>query len=159
MHSQEGDTSRAKPAPRLYREALARLGVAPYEAVAFEDSPSGIRAARTAGVRCVAVPNTMTAQGATPADHDDPGGRRDVRPAGPTLHGRAVRALAQGVADHIVQAVHDERATRAGRYQEGTTAGGDAEFPVDVLAERVAWEYLKAQGRRSPCTPRARGSA
>ncbi|MFI1840066.1 HAD-IA family hydrolase [Streptomyces olivaceoviridis] len=70
------------PPPGLYREALARLGVAPYEAVAFEDSPSGIRAARTAGVRCVAVPNTMTAQGATPADHDDPGGRRDVRPAG-----------------------------------------------------------------------------
>ncbi|MGW4548000.1 HAD family hydrolase [Streptomyces violaceorubidus] len=61
IHSPEGDTSRAKPTPHLYREALARLGVAPDEAIAFEDSPSGVRAAHAAGVRCVAVPNAMTA--------------------------------------------------------------------------------------------------
>ncbi|GHH87480.1 haloacid dehalogenase [Streptomyces sulfonofaciens] len=60
IHSAEGDTARAKPAPHLYREALERLGVRPDEAVAFEDSPNGVRAARAAGVRCVAVPNTMT---------------------------------------------------------------------------------------------------
>ncbi|ATL85259.1 Yktc1 [Streptomyces malaysiensis subsp. malaysiensis] len=52
----------------------------------------------------------------------------------------------QGVADRIWRAVRDDRTTRAGRYLEGTTAGGDAEFPVDVLAERVAWEYLVASG-------------
>jgi myo-inositol-1(or 4)-monophosphatase len=52
----------------------------------------------------------------------------------------------QGVADRIWHAVRDDRTTRAGRYLEGTTAGGDAEFPVDVLAERVAWEYLVASG-------------
>ncbi|MCC4319588.1 MULTISPECIES: HAD family hydrolase [Streptomyces] len=61
LHSPEGDTSRAKPSPHLYREALERLSLAPDEAIAFEDSPSGVRAARAAGVRCVAVPNTMTA--------------------------------------------------------------------------------------------------
>ncbi|MCD9589528.1 inositol monophosphatase family protein [Streptomyces sp. 8ZJF_21] len=57
-----------------------------------------------------------------------------------------MRALVQGVADRIWRAVRDDRTTRAGRYLEGTTAGGDAEFPVDVLAERVAWEYLVASG-------------
>jgi putative hydrolase of the HAD superfamily len=61
VHSPEGDPTRAKPSPHLYREALERLGLAPGEAIAFEDSPSGVRAARAAGVRCVAVPNTMTA--------------------------------------------------------------------------------------------------
>ncbi|MFJ4918757.1 HAD family hydrolase [Streptomyces sp. NPDC088725] len=61
IHSPEGETARAKPAPDLYLEALARLGMRPEEVVAFEDSPGGVRAARAAGVRCVAVPNTMTA--------------------------------------------------------------------------------------------------
>jgi beta-phosphoglucomutase-like phosphatase (HAD superfamily) len=31
------------------------------EAVAFEDSPNGIAAAKAAGLRCVAVPNPITA--------------------------------------------------------------------------------------------------
>ncbi|GHH87484.1 inositol monophosphatase [Streptomyces sulfonofaciens] len=57
-----------------------------------------------------------------------------------------MKALVQGVADRIWEAVRDDRTTRAGRYLEGKTAGGDAEFPVDVLAEQVAWDYLKASG-------------
>ncbi|WP_030190911.1 inositol monophosphatase family protein [Streptomyces violaceorubidus] len=57
-----------------------------------------------------------------------------------------MRALVQGVADRIWQAVRDDRATRSGRYVEGITAGGDAEFPVDVLAERVAWDFLQESG-------------
>jgi len=32
----------------------------PGEALAFEDSPAGIRAAKRAGIRCVAMPNPMT---------------------------------------------------------------------------------------------------
>jgi HAD superfamily hydrolase (TIGR01509 family) len=51
----------------LYRHALALLGVASEEAVAFEDSPSGLEAARRAGIACVAVPNEIT-RGATFAD-------------------------------------------------------------------------------------------
>ncbi len=54
------DPSRAKPHPHLYLEALDRLGVAAGEAVAFEDSPNGVRAARAAGIFCVAVPNEVT---------------------------------------------------------------------------------------------------
>ncbi len=52
--------ARAKPAPALYLEALEVLGVAASEAVAFEDSPNGVRAAKAAGVFCVAVPNEVT---------------------------------------------------------------------------------------------------
>ncbi len=55
------DVANTKPAPDLYRAAVAALGVAPDEAVAFEDSPNGIIAAKGAGLRCVAVPNALTA--------------------------------------------------------------------------------------------------
>jgi HAD superfamily hydrolase (TIGR01509 family) len=52
----------AKPAPDLYLEACAGLGVDAAEAVAVEDSPHGIAAAKAAGLRCVAVPNELTGQ-------------------------------------------------------------------------------------------------
>ncbi|WP_273940675.1 HAD family hydrolase [Kutzneria chonburiensis] len=49
-----------KPAPDAYLAALDKLGATAAEAIAFEDSPIGIRAARQAGIRCVAVPNAVT---------------------------------------------------------------------------------------------------
>jgi beta-phosphoglucomutase-like phosphatase (HAD superfamily) len=55
------DVVRTKPAPDLYLSAVAALGVAPREAVAFEDSANGIAAAKDAGLLCVAVPNALTA--------------------------------------------------------------------------------------------------
>jgi HAD superfamily hydrolase (TIGR01509 family) len=54
------DETRAKPRPDLYLEALDVLGVAAAEAVAFEDSPNGVSAARAARIFCVAVPNAAT---------------------------------------------------------------------------------------------------
>ena len=56
-----GDTERAKPRPDLYLEALDRLELKPHEAIAFEDSPNGVTAAKAAGLICVAVPNPITA--------------------------------------------------------------------------------------------------
>ena len=56
----DGDPARAKPAPTLYLEALEFLDVTPGEAVAFEDSPNGVRAAKAAGIFCIAVPNDVT---------------------------------------------------------------------------------------------------
>ncbi len=56
----DGDPARAKPAPTLYLEALELLDVTPGEAVAFEDSPNGVLAAKAAGVFCVAIPNEVT---------------------------------------------------------------------------------------------------
>lgn len=41
-----------KPHPQVYQLALQRLGVAPHEAFALEDSPNGLRAARDAGITC-----------------------------------------------------------------------------------------------------------
>ena len=57
-----GDGERAKPEPDLYRAVLEDFQVKPEEAVAFEDSPNGILAAKRAGLRCVAVPNPLTAK-------------------------------------------------------------------------------------------------
>lgn len=52
-------TERHKPHPDLYQLALRRLGCRPGDALAFEDSPVGVRAARAAGVPCVAVANAV----------------------------------------------------------------------------------------------------
>lgn len=51
---------RKKPDPKLYLSACEALGVAPERAVAFEDSPNGILAAKRAGMTAVAVPNSVT---------------------------------------------------------------------------------------------------
>jgi HAD superfamily hydrolase (TIGR01509 family) len=56
----DGDPARAKPAPLLYEEALALLGVSPAEGVAIEDSPNGVTAAKAAGLVAVAFPNPIT---------------------------------------------------------------------------------------------------
>ena len=55
------DVEQTKPDPALYRVALKRLGARPEEGIALEDSSNGIRAAKAAGLFCVAVPNAMTA--------------------------------------------------------------------------------------------------
>ena len=49
-----------KPDPALYLLALDKLGVSADEAIAFEDSPNGILAAKRAGLFCVAIPNPLT---------------------------------------------------------------------------------------------------
>jgi len=46
-----------KPAPDVYLEAARRLGAAPERCAAVEDSHGGIRSAKAAGLRVVAVPN------------------------------------------------------------------------------------------------------
>lgn len=50
------DVEHAKPAPDLYLLACERLGVEPSDALALEDSPSGVAAAKAAGLTCIAVP-------------------------------------------------------------------------------------------------------
>ena len=54
------DVARGKPAPDLYLAALEALGAGPEEAIAVEDSPNGVTAAKAAGLYCVAVPNSVT---------------------------------------------------------------------------------------------------
>ena len=50
------DVAHAKPAPDMYLLACARLGVPPADALALEDSASGVAAAKAAGLTCIAVP-------------------------------------------------------------------------------------------------------
>ena len=54
------DVTRTKPDPELYLAAVTAVGVDPAEAVAFEDSENGVRAAKAAGLYCVAVPAELT---------------------------------------------------------------------------------------------------
>ena len=51
------EVERGKPAPDVYLEAALRLGVAPERCAAVEDSHAGIRSAKAAGMRVVAIPN------------------------------------------------------------------------------------------------------
>ncbi len=51
------EVAAGKPAPDVFLEAARRLGVAPERCAAVEDSANGLRAARAAGMRVVAIPN------------------------------------------------------------------------------------------------------
>jgi HAD superfamily hydrolase (TIGR01509 family) len=54
---QASDTvERPKPAPDMYAAAARELGIDPADCLAFEDSGTGARAARDAGMRLIAIP-------------------------------------------------------------------------------------------------------
>jgi HAD superfamily hydrolase (TIGR01509 family) len=51
------DDAAPKPDPQIYRLASERLGAPPERSVAVEDSPTGVQAARSAGLSCIGVPS------------------------------------------------------------------------------------------------------
>jgi HAD superfamily hydrolase (TIGR01509 family) len=51
------EVERGKPAPDVFLETARRLEIAPERCAAVEDSGNGIRAARAAGMRVIAIPN------------------------------------------------------------------------------------------------------
>jgi HAD superfamily hydrolase (TIGR01509 family) len=55
------EVPKTKPAPDVYLRAAEKIGVAPADATALEDSATGIIAAKSAGLRAIAVPNRFTA--------------------------------------------------------------------------------------------------
>jgi len=57
----QGDYARGKPAPDPFLTAAARLGVAPGDCLALEDSHNGVRAAHAAGMMTVMVPDLLHA--------------------------------------------------------------------------------------------------
>ena len=63
------DTDRHKPDPTPYLKVLEDLGAKADEAIALEDSPNGVAAAKAAGIFCVAVPNPITCR--LPLEHAD----------------------------------------------------------------------------------------
>ena len=56
-----GGALAGKPEPAVYLEACRRLDVAPSLALALEDSPNGVAAAKAAGMACLAGPCAVTA--------------------------------------------------------------------------------------------------
>ncbi|MCY1664414.1 HAD family hydrolase [Rhizobium sp. SL86] len=54
-----GDYPRGKPHPDPYLEAARRLGIAPADCLALEDSFNGIRSAASAGMMAVMVPDML----------------------------------------------------------------------------------------------------
>ncbi|MCP8615681.1 HAD family hydrolase [Salirhabdus salicampi] len=54
------DVEMVKPDPALYRNVIKAFGIKPSEAIAFEDSANGLKAAIGAGLNCVIVPNKVT---------------------------------------------------------------------------------------------------
>ncbi len=54
------EVGQGKPAPDVYLLAARRLGVRPEACAALEDSENGVRAATSAGMRCIAVPSALT---------------------------------------------------------------------------------------------------
>lgn len=53
------DVKNKKPFPDIYLEAARRTGYTPGECLVIEDAPSGIKAAKSAGCRCLAVTTTF----------------------------------------------------------------------------------------------------
>ena len=63
------DVDKSKPAPDSYIAAVERLGVGAASAVAIEDAPLGILAARTAGLRTIGITTSYPRRALTDANH------------------------------------------------------------------------------------------
>jgi beta-phosphoglucomutase len=59
---------RGKPFPDVFLHAARGLGVEPEACLAFEDAPAGLTAARTAGMRCVGITTTFSAESLADAE-------------------------------------------------------------------------------------------
>jgi len=62
------DVQQLKPHPEVYLKVASTLGVSPSECVVFEDSQSGVRAAKAAGMFCVGVLTSFSSADLAHAD-------------------------------------------------------------------------------------------
>jgi HAD superfamily hydrolase (TIGR01509 family) len=62
------DVKRGKPDPEIFFAAARSLGKKSGDCIVIEDSPNGVKAARAAGMRCIAVTNTFRAEDLGEAD-------------------------------------------------------------------------------------------
>jgi beta-phosphoglucomutase-like phosphatase (HAD superfamily) len=97
------DVEHGKPNPEIYQLVARELGVAASECLVIEDSPTGVKAALSAGMHVVAVSTPFTREGLH---------RADLLPTGHIVDDPA--DLIQ-VVEHVVS----QHATRAGA-QEST---------------------------------------
>jgi len=64
-------TTHPKPHPEIYLKTAERLGVDPAACAVFEDSYVGIEAAKRAGMKCVAIASTFSAEDLRRETHAD----------------------------------------------------------------------------------------
>lgn len=64
------EVTRCKPDPEIYLTAAQKLGLAPAECVVFEDAEAGIEAAKSAGIKVVALATTFTREFLARTDAD-----------------------------------------------------------------------------------------
>jgi HAD superfamily hydrolase (TIGR01509 family) len=62
------DVKRKKPDPELFLAAAERMGIEPARCVVIEDAPDGVKAAKAAGSKCIAVTNSTAAEKLAEAD-------------------------------------------------------------------------------------------
>jgi beta-phosphoglucomutase family hydrolase len=62
------EVSESKPSPQIYLLAAEKLQATPNDCVVIEDSPLGVKAAKTAGMKCLAVTNTHHRENLQEAD-------------------------------------------------------------------------------------------
>ena len=65
------EITHAKPDPEIYLKTAGKLGVKPADCAVFEDSFVGIEAAKRAGMKCVAVASTFSAEDLRRETHAD----------------------------------------------------------------------------------------
>jgi beta-phosphoglucomutase family hydrolase len=63
-----GDVKNGKPAPDIFIKAAEKLGVRPQDCIVFEDASNGVKAAKTAFMKCVAVSSTQSPESLREAD-------------------------------------------------------------------------------------------
>jgi beta-phosphoglucomutase family hydrolase len=52
------EVAESKPSPQIYLSAAEKLGAEPKDCIVIEDSPLGVKAAKAAGMKCLAVANS-----------------------------------------------------------------------------------------------------
>ena len=62
------DVTEGKPSPRVFLLAAQRLGAEPKNCIVFEDAVAGVKAAKSAGMYCVAITNTHPGEKLNEAD-------------------------------------------------------------------------------------------
>ncbi|MFA5291624.1 MAG: HAD-IA family hydrolase [Phycisphaerae bacterium] len=55
-----GDVERKKPAPDIFLLAAEKIGLDPKDCLVIEDAPSGIKAGKAAGCKCLAIMSSFT---------------------------------------------------------------------------------------------------
>jgi beta-phosphoglucomutase-like phosphatase (HAD superfamily) len=65
------EVSHPKPDPEIYLKTADKLGVNPGDCAVFEDSFVGIEAAKRAGMKCVAIASTFSAEDLRRETHAD----------------------------------------------------------------------------------------